>query len=83
MTAPIAPVQDTPRTRFLKAANASFAFLTVFVIASAAIASAFFGSRLIAVAAIQGDLIPLLAVVGTGAVLFVGRKIVSPSRGKR
>lgn len=83
MTAPIAPVQDTARTRFLKAANASFAFLTVFIVGSAAIASAVFGSRLIAVAAVQGDLIPLLAVIGTASVLFVGWKIVSPSRGKR
>jgi hypothetical protein len=82
MIAPVAPVQPTPRSRFLKAVEVTSAFLTVFVIGSVASVSAYFGSYAIAVAAKQGDFLPLLAVIGTASVLFVGWKIVSPSRGR-
>lgn len=80
-TATADTVRSTPRTRALKAIENTFAFLTVLVIGSAIGVAGYFSSRAVTYALHDGEFLPLLAVVGTASVLFVGWKIVSPARG--
>jgi hypothetical protein len=50
--------------------------------AAVAIVAGYFFSRTVSLAMHDGEFLPLLAVVGTASVLFVGWKIVSPARGR-
>jgi hypothetical protein len=75
-------IRSTPRTRVLKAIENTFAVLTVSVMAAVAIVAGYFFSRAVSLAMHDGEFLPLLAVVGTASVLFVGWKIVSPARGR-
>lgn len=81
-TETVATVRPTPRTRVLNAIETTFAFLTVLVIGSAIGVAGYFFSRAVAYAAHGGEFLPLLAVIGTASVLFVGWRIVSPARGR-